>query len=362
MQIEEIQKKTGPLLVPFSWAYALGVRIRNFLFDHAVLKSERFPMPVICVGNISVGGTGKTPHTEYITELLRKKGLKVGILSRGYKRTTKGFILANASSTADEIGDEPCQMKMLYPGCAVAVDESRVNGIRELMKLSDPMLDAIILDDAFQHRYVQPGLSIILTDYNNLFTEDKLLPAGTLREDPSESKRAQVIIVTKCPQNIKPIDFNITRKRLHLHPYQDLYFTSIRYKAIRPLFEEGANTRLKERTHILLLTGIANPEPLFNHVREYCQHLEMMTFEDHHNFTQEDFYEIKYRFDNLQSKDKMIVTTSKDAARLATSPFLPQELKKYIFTQGIEIKFLQNTQDDFNNQILDYVKKDSRNR
>lgn len=362
MELEEIQKKYRPLLIPLSWGYGLVMRVRNALYDHGILRSERFDMPLICVGNMSVGGTGKTPHTEYIAELLRKKGLKVGVLSRGYLRQTKGFILASASSTAQEIGDEPCQFKQNYPNMTVAVDEDRADGIRQLMKIEEPHLDAILLDDAFQHRKVQCGLNIILTDFSNLFTESSMLPSGDLREDPSESKRAQIIIVTKCPSTIKPIDLNITRKRLHVHPYQSLYFTAIRYKAIKALFEEGAKTRLRENTQILLLTGIANPEPLKEHVSTYCQHLEMMTFSDHHDFTESDFQEIEARFQALKSSSRLIVTTSKDAARLSTSPYMPNSLKPYIFVQGIEVKFLQNTQEDFNQEILDYVKRDSRVR
>ena len=198
-------ERTVPIhrwLLPFSWIYGGGI-----------LQSKSFDVPVICIGNLTVGGTGKTPHTEYLIRLLQQVGLNVAVLSRGYKRKSKGYILADAHSNATQIGDEPYQMKEKFPQARIAVDADRRHGISQLLELDNPRPDVILLDDAFQHRYVQAGLNILLTDYNRLFTEDSLLPAGRLREPASGKTRAQIIIVTKCPQDIKPIDFNITLRQ-----------------------------------------------------------------------------------------------------------------------------------------------------
>ncbi len=188
-------------LYPVSWLYGAVVIIRNKLFDWGLFRSKSFDVPVICVGNLSVGGTGKTPHTEYLIKLLHDK-YQVAVLSRGYKRRTQGYVLATPQSTARTIGDEPYQMYTKFPSVTLAVDENRCHGIEKLLALKKPAVDVVLLDDAFQHRYVKPGLSILLTDYHRLFCDDALLPAGRLREPVSGKNRAQIIIVTKCPQDI----------------------------------------------------------------------------------------------------------------------------------------------------------------
>lgn len=215
-------------LYPASWLYGAAVMMRNKLFDWEVLQSKSFDIPIISVGNLAVGGTGKTPHTEYLIKSLCNQ-YNVAVLSRGYKRHTKGYVLATPESTARSIGDEPYQMHQKFPSVTVAVDEKRCHGIEKLLALQKPSIDVILLDDAFQHRYVKPGLSILLTDYHRLFCDDTLLPAGRLREPISGKNRAQIVIVTKCPQDIKPIDYNIITKRLNLYPYQQLFFSSFRY-------------------------------------------------------------------------------------------------------------------------------------
>ena len=210
-------------LYPLSWLYGIGVCLRNKLFDWGWLRSKSFDIPVICVGNLAVGGTGKTPHTEYLIRLLQNEGINVAALSRGYKRKSKGYILATAESSAGKIGDEPYQIKSKFPDIRVAVDEDRCHGIEQLLKLKNPAVDAVLLDDAFQHRRVKAGLNILLTDFHRLLCDDVLLPAGRLREPAGGKNRAQIVIVTKCPDNIKPIDFNIITKRLHLYPYPVSY-------------------------------------------------------------------------------------------------------------------------------------------
>ena len=212
-------------LYPVSWIYGAVVTVRNKLFDWGFLRSKSFDVPVICIGNLSVGGTGKTPHTEYLIKLLRNS-YHVAVLSRGYKRHSRGYVLATSQSTAHSIGDEPYQMYTKFPSVTLAVDENRCHGIEQLLAIKEPPIEVVLLDDAFQHRYVKPGLSILLTDYHRLFCDDTLLPAGRLRESVNGKNRAQIVIVTKCPQDIKPIDYNIITKRLNLYPYQQLYFSS----------------------------------------------------------------------------------------------------------------------------------------
>ena len=232
-------------LYPLSWLYGAGVCLRNKLFDWGWLRSRSFDVPVICVGNIAVGGTGKTPHTEYLIKLLQNEGINVATLSRGYKRKSKGYILATAESSVQKIGDEPYQIKSKFPDIRVAVDENRCHGIEQLLTLKSPAVDAVLLDDAFQHRHVKAGMNILLTDYHRLLCDDALLPAGRLREPACGKNRAQIVIVTKCPDDIKPIDFNIITKRLNLYPYQQLYFSRFRYGSLMPLFPEKAKGRLR---------------------------------------------------------------------------------------------------------------------
>lgn len=216
---------------------------------------------MICVGNIAVGGTGKTPHTEYLIKLLQNEGINVATLSRGYKRKSKGYILATAESSVQKIGDEPYQIKSKFPDIRVAVDENRCHGIEQLLTLKSPAVDAVLLDDAFQHRHVKAGMNILLTDYHRLLCDDALLPAGRLREPACGKNRAQIVIVTKCPDDIKPIDFNIITKRLNLYPYQQLYFSRFRYGSLMPLFPEKAKGRITctGDEQVLLVTGIASP-------------------------------------------------------------------------------------------------------
>lgn len=226
-------------LYPVSWIYGAVVTVRNKLFDWGFLRSKSFDVPVICIGNLSVGGTGKTPHTEYLIKLLRNS-YHVAVLSRGYKRHSRGYVLATSQSTARSIGDEPYQMYTKFPSVTQAVDENRCHGIEQLLAIKEPSVEVVLLDDAFQHRYVKPGLSILLTDYHRLFCDDTLLPAGRLRESVNGKNRAQIVIVTKCPQDIKPIDYNIITKRLNLYPYQQLYFSSFRYGNLQPVFPSVA--------------------------------------------------------------------------------------------------------------------------
>ncbi len=362
-------------LYPVSWLYGTVVIMRNKLFDWGLFRSKSFDVPVISVGNLAVGGTGKTPHTEYLIKLLHDK-YQVAVLSRGYKRRTQGYVLATPQSTARTIGDEPYQMYTKFPSVTLAVDENRCHGIERLLALKEPVVDIVLLDDAFQHRYVKPGLSILLTDYHRLFCDDTLLPAGRLREPVSGKNRAQIVIVTKCPQDIKPIDFNIITKRLNLYPYQQLFFSSFHYGSLQPVFQQGikeTNVNIVPAskgiplsaltdTDILLVTGIASPAPILERLEGCTKQIETLSFSDHHDFTHKDMQQIKERFKQLTGEKRLIITTEKDATRLVNHPGLDEELKPFIYALPIEIEILQNQQDKFNQHIIDYVRENTRNR
>ncbi|NDV84443.1 tetraacyldisaccharide 4'-kinase [Bacteroides sp. 51] len=362
--MEEHLVKINKWLYPVSFLYGMGVGLRNKLFDWGILQSKSFDIPIICIGNIAVGGTGKTPHTEYLINLLKDK-YRVAVLSRGYKRRTKGYVLSDSGSSVRSIGDEPYQIKKKFPHITVAVDEKRVRGIENLCKLDKPKIELILLDDAFQHRYVEAGMNIILTDYHRLFCDDALLPAGRLREPEKAKNRAQLVIVTKCPEDIKPIDYNIIAKRLGLFPYQKLFFSSFQYGNLIPVFPKTNITArnlssLKRSEHVLLVTGIASPTIMKEEICRYTRHVELLSFGDHYNFKNKDIKLITDQFNKLQG-EKIIITTEKDATRLATHPAISEELKKHIYALPIEIKILQNQEDTFNKTIIDYVRADKRN-
>lgn len=347
---------TKVLLLPLSIMYSIITGSRNFLFHIGVLKSQRFDTPVLCVGNITVGGTGKTPHTEMIIAELQKK-FRVACLSRGYKRKTSGFILAGENSTAREIGDEPMQIKKKFPGIIVACDGNRVRGIQKLLALPEPP-QVIILDDAFQHRYVQADKNIVLVDYNRPVHQDMLLPAGRLRENTSALKRADYIIVTKCPKDIQPIERRILSKHLKIKPYQQLFFTAMDYGTIHKLSSKAKEAIPDKASTILCLTGIARPEPYVEYLKSFTQDITELRYPDHHNFTAKDIQRIEAAFESLKGNDKYIFTTEKDAVRLAACN-LPKELKRHIYYIPIEPVFIQK-ENLLLNELSEYVRKNQR--
>ena len=347
-------------LLPLSWFYGLGVKLRNMAFELGLLKSRSFDVPVISVGNITVGGTGKTPHVEYLVKHL-KDIFHVAVLSRGYKRKSKGFILATPETTMPEIGDEPFQMKQKFPHVSVAVDRSRCHGIEELTD-NDKSLDVILLDDAFQHRYVKPGINILLVDYHRLVIYDKLLPAGRLREPLSGKDRADIVIITKCPKDLKPMEFRVITKAMNLYPYQSLYFTTLEYDKLQPLFHTGEPQELKglKKTHILLLTGIASPEQMTHDLTPFVKDITPLTFADHHRFKAKDIQLINETFEQLP-EPRCVITTEKDATRLYGIDGLSEEVRKNSYTLPVNIRFMQEQEDTFNQYIIGYVRKNSRN-
>jgi tetraacyldisaccharide 4'-kinase len=350
--------KINEWLTPLSWLYGLGVSLRNWLFDIGLLKQKHFDIPVISVGNITIGGCGKTPHVEYIVRLLLKH-YKVAVLSRGYKRKSCGYMLAGEKTTMPQIGDEPFQMKEKFPNIYVAVDKNRKRGIKHLTtdkKTND--VEAIILDDAYQHRYVKPGLNILLIDYHRIITYDKLLPAGRLREPKEAKERADVVIVTKCPESLKPIDFRVLKKALELRPYQELYFTSIAYKPLTPFYEKKANgvREITNDTNTLLFSGIASPEQIKTDLQSYCKKMRMITFKDHHQFTKADIEKINKTFESMP-EPKVIITTEKDATRLTHLKEIPENIKNNLYVLPIEVKFKHDKQTNFNNTVFNFIKK-----
>lgn len=330
-------------LNPLSFLYGVGVWVRNRLFDWGVLHSEQYSIPVICIGNLSVGGTGKTPHTEYIICLLKDK-YRIAVLSRGYKRKTSGFILADSKSSSIEIGDEPFQIKNKFPDILVAVDANRRRGIQNLLSLPEKEKpEVILLDDAYQHRYVHPSLSIVLSDYHRLFYHDKLMPTGRLREPIDNINRADIVVVTKCNEDMKPIDFRIVEENMKLKAHQLLFFTRIVYGEVEPVFPSEArplnSENIRKEDDILLISGIATPSPFIREVEKYSNKVQPMVFPDHHTFTQSDFKRLDAIFEKMTSSGKLILVTEKDAARLKDNPLVPESWKKCVYYLPITIRF-----------------------
>ena len=353
--------KINKWLLPLSWLYGLAIKFRNILFEVGVLKSRSFQVPVISVGNITVGGTGKTPHVEYLTRLL-KDTFNVAVLSGGYKRKSKGFVKASVQTAVTEIGDEPFQMKQKFPKVTVAVDKNRCHGIDRLTA-EDDKLDVILLDDAFQHRYVKPGVNILLVDYHRLVIYDTLLPAGRLREPLNGKDRADVVIVTKCPKDLKPMEYRVLTRAMNVYPYQQLYFTTLEYDELCPVFSKAGNvpqlSALKD-INVMLLTGIASPQQIEHDLAPYTSHLTPLTFPDHHQFRQKDIQLINDTFAAMPSP-KCIITTEKDTTRLLTAQGLSDEVRNNLFMLPVRISFMQDQEEVFNNYIIGYVRKNSRN-
>lgn len=333
--------------------------VRNKLFDFGLLHQSEYEVPVIGVGNITVGGTGKTPHTEYIVSHLCSS-YKVAVLSRGYKRKTRGFIVANSKSTPDSIGDESWQIYNKFGMRArVAVCEDRRKGIRELLRLY-PDLDLIVLDDSFQHRWVKPRVSVLLMEYGRPVYKDRLLPLGRLRESAHEINRADKVIVTKCPDSLSPIDLRIVTKELDLMKFQKLYFSRYAYGELKPVFPDEAKFKVNiasfsERDSIFLLTGIAHPHYFVRHFKQYPCRKKVDHFPDHHDFSRSDIQKIAEKFKQMKGERKIIVTTEKDAVRLVHNPYFPPELKPYTFFQPIEVDFVAGTYEHDNDLIRDLV-------
>jgi len=334
------------IVFPFAILYGFVISIRNFLFDRGILKSYSFDLPVIAVGNLSVGGTGKTPQIEYLIRLL-SDNYKVATLSRGYKRQSEGFVLADKTSDALQLGDEPFQFYQKFATIQVAVDANRKNGIEQLLSQLNPP-EIILLDDAFQHRKVKAGFYILLTSYGDLYCDDFMLPTGDLRESRSGAQRASIVIVTKCPSNLSLTEQNKIKKQLNLTPNQSLFFTFIAYDDV--VYSEKQTLRVEEIKSLdkIILAGIAKPESFFAHLKQ--ENDECLTYPDHHHFSESEIQEIKKK-----ANHKIIVTTEKDYVRLKGSI-----LSNQLYYLPIKSTFLSGG-DNFDKNILDYVGQSSRN-
>lgn len=361
MRTEGDYIKINEWLYPLSWLYGLGVRVRNQMFEMGILKQQAYDIPIISVGNITVGGTGKTPHVEYLVRLLDDL-VKVAVLSRGYKRQSKGYVLAHEDTLMKEIGDEPFQMKRKFPHIYIAVDKNRRNGIARLTTDEETRdVDVILLDDAYQHRYVKPGINIQLVDYHRFIMNDELLPAGRLREPLSAKDRADIVIVTKCPKDLKPMEFRVLTKNLNLYPFQSLFFTALEYGKLKSFdTKKECSLRSLKQQNVLLLTGIASPQHMKEDLKKYCKHILPMAFADHHRFTSNDIMHLNDTFAQMEAP-KIIITTEKDASRLTGIEGMTDEVKAALHILPIQIRFLLDSEEAFNHKIISYVQKNSRN-
>jgi tetraacyldisaccharide 4'-kinase len=353
------------LLFPFSIIYGVVMQIRNLLYDKRIFSSFSFNIPVISIGNLTVGGTGKTPHTEYLIRLLNKK-YKIATLSRGYGRKTKGFIIADDNSLATKIGDEPMQLYYKFSNIKVSVGEDRVKAIQTLLKKYTD-LEVILLDDAFQHRALKPGLSILLTDYNKIFVHNHLLPTGTLREPSNGMKRADIIIVTRTPALFSPLERRRVEREIQLAPHQKIFFSYIKYGEFMPAWKEGGSVVFSKEYYFdrgysfLFFTGIANIKPLQDFFEEKQMTTRYMEFGDHHNFTKEDINKLEINFNNITGSNKIIVTTEKDYMRLKDPALTPLLQNLPIYYLPIEIELHEPDKKIFDKMIFDYVGKSKRN-
>jgi tetraacyldisaccharide 4'-kinase len=352
------------LLYPLSLVYGAVTGFRNFLYNSGILHKYDFDVPVICIGNITVGGTGKTPHSEYIIGILNEK-FNVALLSRGYMRKSRGFRFATPEMSPEEVGDEPLQICRKFTEITVAVDADRVHGVNTIIK-EHPETEVIILDDGFQHRKILPGFSILLTDYSRLMIHDHLLPYGNLRESVINMYRADMILVTKCPEDISPISRRIIVKEINKAAYQNLYFTTVVFMDPLPVFREIKERAIyhngtTRKATIVLITGIANPAQLKDYISKMAEEVIHLNYPDHHMFTEKDLMKISETFNSVASPEKVIITTEKDAVRLREFTNIAESLKASFFYIPIGIKFLNEDKEEFDNLIIDYVRKNKRN-
>lgn len=338
---------------PLAFLYGIGVDIRNKFFDLDIIKGEEFDIPIVCVGNITVGGTGKTPVTEYLIEVLSPV-YNVAVLSRGYKRNSKGFVLASARSSFRDIGDEPKQIKLKYPEIPVAVCKNRVEGIKKLRE-QHPEINLIILDDAFQYRYLEPWVNIVLMDYNNPIYRDHLLPWGRLRDRRSQLDRANIILVTKCPVDMTPLDTRLVKKYLSIYPYQSLFFTRMKQGGVTPLFPDLAREEVRLGSNIIVMSGIAEPSLLVSGLKKRYRIIHELFFRDHHAYTMKDMLRLLELLGN-SPEDTVIITTEKDAVKLTNRKKIPAKILERLYYIPIKVVFADESERDFLNILAQYVK------
>jgi tetraacyldisaccharide 4'-kinase len=338
------------LLFPFSFIYGSITAMRNLLFDYGIFKSQSYTIPIICIGNLSVGGTGKTPHTQYLLDLL-KNNYKVAVLSRGYGRKNSNLQLVEITSNAFEVGDEPLQLKQNNPECLVVVEKNRNKGVKQILK-DFPETEVILLDDGYQHRWIKAGFNILITPFSSPYYKDYLMPVGKLRESKKGVSRANAVIFSKTPENTNPTLKKGMLERLHLFAHQEAYFSGIEYHKFKCI---NNNTELEENNpySITLVSGIANTNPLIKYLEEKGHSINHLKHSDHHNYSSNDIDAILAEYNADKSIKKLILTTEKDATKL--KQFLPHFKDVNFYYIPIEIKIEQS--EKFKNQILDYVEK-----
>jgi len=351
--LKEINFILKIILLPFSLLYGLGVSIRNVFYDTGILKASKFSIPIISVGNLSIGGAGKTPHIEYLIELLRPY-INLGTMSRGYKRKTKGYLDVRPNHNALEAGDEPLQFKLKYPDIAVAVAESRAIGI-PYMVADHPDIQLILLDDAFQHRSVRPDLNILLTQFEKPYTRDQLLPMGRLRETPIAAERADIIIVTKCPEYLSESQRESMQTEINPLNHQKVYFTKYEYQDIYSIYNPNSTLKITKSLNVILLSAIANTDYLFDYLENQVHDIKEIEYEDHHVFTRNDVEYIEKVYKNWEVENLIILTTEKDAIRLAMFKEQLGEKQLPIFVLPIKVSFLDDEKNNFDHQIKEFL-------
>ena len=356
-----IDKLLTYVLTPAKWVYGTGVWFHNWVYDSRLIAPRAFDVPVISVGNLTVGGTGKTPHAEYIVSRLADR-YNIAVISRGYKRKTKGFVLASPTTTPEQIGDEPYQIYRKFDGrVRVAVCSDRKKAIDKIMKLF-PETNLIILDDAYQYRGIKPLVSILLLDYHRPIDADTLLPLGRLREPQHSTDRADMIVITKCPERMSPIEFRTYSKTVNFLNFQKLFFSSIAYRQLQPVFPENERysitlESLTEQDSVLLVTGIAHPRSFVNFFKGYPCKVKVMRFPDHHNFSKRDLKFIRNCYKEMEGKRKIIITTEKDSVRMLHNPYFPYKLKPYTYFLPININMHTGINGDILEEQIDLAIK-----
>ena len=342
---------------PVSWIYGMVVSLRHKLFDWGILRSEEFDIPIVCVGNLTVGGTGKTPVTEFLIASLART-YNVAVLSRGYKRKTKGFVLATVNSSYMQIGDEPKQIKLKFPDIPVAVCEKRAEGIHRLRQ-AHPEIDLIILDDAFQHRYVESWVNILLMDYNRPIYTDHMLPLGRLRDSRKQLYRAHFIVVTKCPRHINPLDMRIMSNNLGLYPYQHLYFSRMQEGDVTPLFPEVNSRGVIPGDPVIAMCGIANPAPFMDYLSVRFDIKGKLVLPDHHAYRMSDMKRLEEMLEKA-SPDTAVIVTEKDAVKLVNRNKIPQRIQERLYYMPINVIFADDSKERFLHQLGLYVRTNQK--
>lgn len=358
-------KSRSFLLYPLASIYGSITGIRNYLYDSGILHSTEFEIPVICTGNITVGGTGKTPLTEYLIRLLKDR-FRVALLSRGYRRKTAGFQMATAGTTVSDLGDESFQIWQKFPDILVAVDNNRVHGVSSILK-NNPDIQVILMDDGFQHRSIKPGLSIVLIDYNRPLSTDHLLPYGNLRENKKNLRRAEIIIFTKSPPDITNESMKAVLHGLGPAAGKNVFFTSITYGNPCPLFGGTVQHKLipenlaYSNSGALLITGIASPEPLRRYLDNFFGEIVHLSYPDHYSYRAVDFEKMRIAWEKMRSPVKYAITTEKDAVRLKDFSNIAEPLKRALYYIPTGVAFLNGTGIEFDNLILEYAGKNKGN-